>query len=300
MAPRYLHALTSGRFAVAYSESVTRDQMLISRFTPVMRAGLASGLPDATPQGQGLHRPAAIHAEVLHQLCLTDGLLELLDWTHQGLAADPAACLWLGSLRWHRLVTGDCPADAPAPPARDVDHSLQQLLGGEAPLLEIVPGTGAVSCAGLASGEMAYRGAPAQPDADDPVGLVRLVPLALVPYVDDAMRHSWAGQALSLTQGHRRLHDDAHQLLELIHRLALQIAPDATQVQDAVDQAREIMAQADDVAAAVVVAQVRAAGGAPESGAEAPRMPTSAISGRLADVLESAVLAPWRTLTAPA
>jgi len=183
------------------------DARLIDRFSPVLLAAL----PREEPQ-------APVHAEVLHQYCLSDGLLELLDWTRQGVGADPLACMWLASLRWYRLIAGQFPSGAPEPPARDADAALlkairsRQLRAGE--------GTGAVSLAGLAEGEMAYPSAPAQPESADAAALLRVVPLGLVPYIDQQMRRSWVSQAVSLTQGAPALIEAAEQLVMLVHRSA--------------------------------------------------------------------------------
>lgn len=181
------------------------DRRRISRLGPVLSAGLPAG-------------ESRVHAEVLHQLCLADGLLELLDWSRQGVGADPLACMWLSSLRWNRLITGGFPEGAPQPPARDLDAALLRLLrdGG----LSILEGTGETSLAGLASGEMAYPSSPAQPDEDDAAALIRVVPIGLVPYVEEEMRRSWVRQAVSLTQGDPELISAAERLMALAHAAA--------------------------------------------------------------------------------
>ncbi|WP_010525743.1 ADP-ribosylglycohydrolase [Nesterenkonia sp. F] len=218
------------------------DLLLIERLPSV----LAAALPDED-SGQGSNRrqteapadgsseassasDAAVHAEALHQLCLADGLLELLDWTHQGVGADPLACFWLAALRWHRLVTGGFPEAAPRPPSRSVDEQLSARLraagrtsgpqqDGAVPLA-VRPGTETPGVDGLAAGEMAYPTAPAQPELDDPTVLLRLVPLALVPYIDDALREQWVRQATALTHGHPLILDRAQRLVHLFRRAA--------------------------------------------------------------------------------
>lgn len=206
------------------------DTQLIDRFEPVLAAAF---LEEAGPDEIGAQVDRPVHAEVLHQLCLADGLLELLDWTRQGVGADPLGCIWLGSLRWYRLVAGGFPDGAPEPPARDTDATLLRLLrDGELTVLE---NTGAVSLAGLAAGEMAYPSAPAQPAQDDAAALVRVVPIGLVPYIEEEMRRSWVRQAVSLTQGHPGLIAAAERLVLLVHCTA------SGQMADPVQELDEIL-----------------------------------------------------------
>ncbi|GAB3189876.1 hypothetical protein GCM10027061_12010 [Nesterenkonia suensis] len=258
--------------------------MLIRRFGPVLRAGLGAGLRvDASGP--------RLHAEALHQVCLADGLLELLDWTRQGIAADPLACLWLASLRWHRLLTGSFPEGAPAPPHRDIDRTFARLLGERDDRLGLLADSGEVSRRGLASGEMAHQSSPAQPQIDHPAGLLRLIPLALIPYVEDSMVLSWTEQALALTHGHPRLQTDARRLIGLIRDLAAQEEPEPTAVEQALAQARQIMGDVDATATAVVCAQVQAAAG---------RSPTgSAIPQEIEQMLQSMLQPRWQEVTAP-
>ncbi|MFD5823342.1 ADP-ribosylglycohydrolase family protein [Nesterenkonia xinjiangensis] len=260
------------------------DARLITRFAPVLRAGLGAALAagDSGPR---------LHAEALHQVCLADGLLELLDWTRQGVAADPLACLWLASLRWHRLLTGSFPEGAPEPPARATDRALAELLNGRSPTLALMPDSGEVSRRGLATGEMAYPSSPAQPECADPSGLLRLVPLALVPYVEDSMLLRWTEQALALTQGHPRLHADAARLVATVRGLGAQEEPGPAAVRAALAQARDIMTDADEVTAAAVLAQVRAAGG--------QQPDVTALPDELEATLQAALLTPWQRVTAP-
>ncbi|MDO5492002.1 MAG: hypothetical protein Q4F53_00100 [Nesterenkonia sp.] len=197
-----------------------RDRLLIRRF-PALLHGL---LPadhlrrDGLEESEAAAAPISVDAEVLHALCTADGLLELLDWSRCGVGADPLACMWLGSLRWYRLVTGASPPQAPTPPPRDLDASLETgLRSGE---LTLRPGTGGLSRSGLATGEMAYPSAPAQADAEDPDALIRVLPLALVPYVELRMLHGWADQTVCLTQGGDRLRRRAAVLVEELHHVA--------------------------------------------------------------------------------
>lgn len=170
---------------------MTDDEQLITRFA----AEVAAGFPAAAHSGSHVE----LHAELLHRLCLAEGLLELLEFSRAGLGADPLACMWLGSLRWHRLVTGTLPAKAPVPPERPSEHALKLLLTAGA--LTITPGTAEPGLRGLASGEMAYPSGPAQPELADDSVLLRLAPIGLVPYIETSMRQSWAEQAVCLTHG---------------------------------------------------------------------------------------------------
>lgn len=202
------------------------DARLIDRFSPVLLAAL----PQEGPQ-------APVHAEILHQYCLSDGLLELLDWSRQGVGADPLACMWLASLRWHRVITGQFPPGAPEPPARDVDAALLQAVRNRQ--LRVAEGTGSVSLSGLADGEMAYPSAPAQPESADAAALLRVIPLGLVPYIDQDMRASWVSQAVSLTQGAPALIEAAERLVMLVHSTA------AGELKDPSSALKEILEQVD-------------------------------------------------------
>lgn len=213
MAPRYRLARTWPEHhpGADYSGSVDSAEKLISCFYPVLAAGARQG------------ESRAHHAELLHQLCTADGLLELLDWTRQGLGADPLACMWLGSLRWHRVVTGSYPLGAPQPPSRTVDAQLMSLRSEGS--LTLQPDSAAGSLAGLAEGQMAYPSAPAQPDSQAPQALLRVVPVGLVPYIDEPMRRAWARQTVALTHGHPALLHRAEELAVLVHELATSSAP---------------------------------------------------------------------------
>ncbi|MBE1513344.1 ADP-ribosylglycohydrolase family protein [Nesterenkonia halotolerans] len=218
-------------------------EKLISRFYPVLAAGARQG------------DSPAHHAELLHQLCTADGLLELLDWTRQGLGADPLACMWLGSLRWYRVVTGSYPPGAPQPPSRAVDAQLATLRSEGSLILE--PESAGGSLAGLAEGQMAYPSAPAQPESEASQALLRVVPVGLVPYIDEPMRRAWARQTVALTHGHPALLRRAEELAVLVHELAISSAPisDSTaqarrEITDAVPEAsiREILERQLDAA----------------------------------------------------
>ncbi len=249
------------------SEPPTSDARLIGRFGPVLAAALPPR--DGSPHQEQV----PVHAEALHQLCLADGLLELLDWSRQGVGADPLACMWLASLRWHRLVTGGFPEGAPEPPSRDLDAALLDALRGHG--LSIRRGTGAVSLAGLASGEMAYPSAPAQPEADDAAALLRAVPVGMVPYIEEEMRRSWVRQAVSLTQGHPELIAAAERLALLV-RCAASGAADA----DPLQELEEILqhAGADEEIAGTLRRQLRACSPGSPDEASAPHQAVEALT----------------------
>lgn len=249
-------------------------EKVISRFRPVLSAGMN---PADSP---------VLHAEVLHQFCTADGLLELLDWTRQGLGADPLACMWLGSLRWYRLVTGSFPESAPQPPSRTLDAELHQLRGTGH--LEIQPDSHGSSVAGLASGQMAYPSAPSQPASADSVALLRVVPIGLVPYIDESMRRAWARQSVALTHGHPELLDRAEDLAVLVFTLASgsAIAPTGTDTSQAQEK---VLAGVEDMAVREILArQLAAAAGSdlhePDSADAAEGVP--AVIARLAQQWE--------------
>ncbi|MCH8565459.1 ADP-ribosylglycohydrolase family protein [Nesterenkonia sp. LB17] len=249
-------------------------EILISRLRPVLAAGVEpsrlGGPGDAgvLAGSRGAAGPIVLHAEVLHQLCTADGLMELLDWSRQGLGADPLACMWLGSLRWYRLITGSYPENAPQPPARPLDQALQRLiLQG---MFTAQAGSAATSLRGLAHGQMAYPSAPAQPESTDATALLRAVPVGLVPYIDASMRRAWARQTMALTHGHPELTRKAEDLADLVHLLASgapsDVLPDA-----AAARQQKITAGLDDDVAAILDRQLlAAAGAAPAAAASGP------------------------------
>ncbi|MGO1522588.1 MAG: hypothetical protein ACTHV8_02720 [Nesterenkonia sp.] len=184
------------------------DQTLISRFYPE--------LLDGFPQPE--EGVLTLHAELLHRVCLADGLLEVLDWSQQGVATDPLACMWLAGLRWHRLVTGRFPDDGPEPPPRATDAALGELLS--AGVLRVTERTGTTSISSLSSGTMHYPSAPARPETTDQEVLLRLPPLGLVPYIDEQMRSQWVEQNVSMTHGGDQLRQQSRQLVTAVRRRA--------------------------------------------------------------------------------
>ena len=189
--------------------------MLISRFCPELLAGFPQ------PEGDVLQ----LHAELLHRICLADGLLEVLDWSQQGVGTDPLACMWLAGLRWHQLVTGHFPDGAPEPPPRATDAALSELLTSGA--LRITEQTGETSISSLSSGQLHYPSTPAQPDATDREVLLRLAPLALVPYIDEPMRMRWVEQNVSMTHGGDQLLEQSRRLVTDLHQRASSPQPAA-------------------------------------------------------------------------
>lgn len=283
MPPRYRLARTWPEHHPAgdYSEGVETAEILISRFGPVLAAAVEPSTPrtSASPAASGNAAAeasaVALHAEVLHQMCTADGLLELLDWSRQGLGADPLACMWLGSLRWYRLITGSYPEQAPQPPARRLDQQLQQLRGQRR--LTVRHGSGAISLRGLSQGQMSYPSAPAQPETTDDTALLRAVPIGLVPYIDASVRSTWTRQALSLTHGHPDLLEKAAALADLVHRLATDAAaPESPETSER--ERRAITAGLDDDVAAILERQLLAAAGMDAGAAPSAAAPSSGAS----------------------
>lgn len=126
-------------------------------------------------------------------LYLLDGLLEALEWAHDGVSSDEAACMWLAGLRWYKLVTGSFPAGAPEPQPRWIDTAF-----AGAPAFE--PGD-AQNLLALANPDMASVGRPAFPEADTTGVLTRAAFVALLPRVDTATTAKIATDAAALTHG---------------------------------------------------------------------------------------------------
>ncbi|WP_300345419.1 ADP-ribosylglycohydrolase family protein [Nesterenkonia sp.] len=184
------------------------DQRLISQCAPLLTQDFPA------PVGGVIE----LHAEQLHRLCLADGLLEVLEWAQQGTGADPQACMWLAGLRWYRLLTGGFPDPAPQPPPRQLDSAVSRLMAEGR--LRCQDSTGETALAGLASGELHYPGDPAKPQAPEDGALLRLVPIALVPYIDSAMRSRWVEQALAMTHGDPELTRRGQEFVDELNRRA--------------------------------------------------------------------------------
>lgn len=204
------------------------DEQLISSFYRIMTEDLPAPV---SPTAQ-----LVVHAELLHRICLADGLLEVLEWTKEGTAADPLACMWLASLRWYRLVTGSYPDSAPEPPARQTDAALEQLL--DSGLVDVEESSGESSRRALASGQLHYPSAPAQPQDEDQQVLLRLRPLALVPFIDDRLRQQWLEQNLAMTHGSTAVLQAGRQLVADLHERATAPSTSSEQPDDP-DAARQ-------------------------------------------------------------
>lgn len=106
-------------------------------------------------------------------LYVADGLLEVLEWSAQGEAADPPAAIWLALLRWYKNRYGGTPDGLPEAPARRIDdHPVSH---------------GDVEAATKAGLEQPEMGLPRKPHGVDATGtdaLVRAAPLGMIPQVD--------------------------------------------------------------------------------------------------------------------
>lgn len=258
------------------------DDAVISRFGPVMTAGLSAAENES---------PGALPAELLFQWCAADGILEVMQWSRQGLGADPAACLWLSALRWYRLMNQSLPAQAPAPPPRDLDAAL------DAHRDDVDRSSARSSALGLSGGDMAFPHDPAQPHVVYAPALLRVVPLALVPFVEEDTLSEWVRSAMSLTHGHLDLLRAAERLTHLVRRVAVASAgaEDGDQGEDhaaALDTILESI-DADSTTRSILHAQVHACRQLP------PASDTSPAPESLPGVLHTHLLRPWAEVTAP-
>jgi hypothetical protein len=126
-------------------------------------------------------------------LYLLDGLLEALEWAHDGVASDEAACMWLAALRWYKLVNKSFPEGAPEPQPRWIDEAFE---GAGA----FAPGD-SQNLLALTHPDMASVGRPAYPEADTTGVLTRAAFVALLPRVDEATTAKIATDAAALTHG---------------------------------------------------------------------------------------------------
>lgn len=134
-------------------------------------------------------------------LFLLDGLLEALEWAHDGVASDEAACMWLAGLRWYKVITGSFPEGAPEPQPRWIDESF---VGADS----FAPGDPQHRSA-LAEKDMASVGRPIFPEADSTGVLSRAAFMALLPRVDEATTAKLATDAAALTHGSALAHKTA-------------------------------------------------------------------------------------------
>lgn len=121
-------------------------------------------------------------------LYVADGLLEVLEWSAQGEAADPPAAIWLALLRWYNNRYGAFPEGLPpAPPRRIDDHPVYP---GE---VETATKTG------LENVEMGLPRKPHGVDATGTDALLRAAPLGMLPQVDTTWVATMSRQVAVLT-----------------------------------------------------------------------------------------------------
>ena len=151
-------------------------------------------------------------------LYLLDGLMEALEWAHEGVASDEAACMWLAALRWYKLVNKSFPAGAPEPQPRWIDEAF-----AGAP--DFAPGD-TQNLLALDNRDMASVGRPLFPQADTTGVLTRAAFMALLPRVDEATTAKIATDAAALTHGSPSAHRAAG-AAALVVRAALESGTDS-------------------------------------------------------------------------
>ncbi|MFL4474359.1 ADP-ribosylglycohydrolase family protein [Paeniglutamicibacter sp. MACA_103] len=151
-------------------------------------------------------------------LYLLDGLLEALEWAHEGVASDEAACMWLAGLRWYKLVNKSFPAGAPEPQPRWIDEAFD---GAPA----FAPGD-SQNLLALTNPDMSSVGRPAFAQADTTGVLTRAAFVALLPRVDEATTAKIATDAAALTHGSPSAHRAAG-VAALVVRAALESGTDS-------------------------------------------------------------------------
>ncbi|MFL4478770.1 ADP-ribosylglycohydrolase family protein [Paeniglutamicibacter sp. ORCA_105] len=151
-------------------------------------------------------------------LYLLDGLMEALEWAHEGVASDEAACMWLAALRWYKLVNNTFPEGAPEPQPRWIDEAFDG-----AP--SFAPGD-SQNLLALDNRDMASVGRPLFPQADTTGVLTRAAFMALLPRVDEATTAKIATDAAALTHGSPAAHRAAG-AAALVLRAALESGTDA-------------------------------------------------------------------------
>ncbi|WP_431711749.1 ADP-ribosylglycohydrolase family protein [Glutamicibacter uratoxydans] len=151
------------------------------------------GLADGAVHARDGHEPGA--TEIL-ALFLADGLLEALEWAHDGVASDEAACMWLAGLRAYKQLTGKFPASAPEPQPRWIDTEFAAVERYEG-LADGDP----LNLAGLDSADMGYAARPTAADHDSSGVLPRAAVTALVARVPLANTAALASSAAFLTHG---------------------------------------------------------------------------------------------------
>lgn len=162
---------------------------------PAIRARLgAEGLTDADALlavTGGRDLPVSDDTQLT--LFVLDGLLEWIEWQNAGQAADPAACVWLACLRWHRTQTGALPEGAPPAPDRWIDAH---------PELRVRRAPGNACLSGLDTAAMGLPGDPRNPGSKGCGAVMRSAPYGMVPGLEDRHVVSLARQGAVLTHGH--------------------------------------------------------------------------------------------------
>lgn len=153
-----------------------------SRVAGLFYGGAAAEAAAITPEGTDYSTGTQLG------LYVADGLLEVLEWSAQGEAADPPAAIWLALLRWYNNRYGAFPDGLPAAPGRNIDDH------------PVYPGdVDDATKAGLEEPEM---GLPHKPHGVESTGtdaLVRAAPLGLIPQVDAEWVVKMSRQAAVLT-----------------------------------------------------------------------------------------------------
>ncbi|GAA4473899.1 hypothetical protein GCM10023190_06950 [Enteractinococcus fodinae] len=153
-----------------------------SRIAGVFYGGAAAEAAALEPEGTEYSTGTQL------TLYVADGLLEVLEWSARGEAADPPAAIWLALLRWYKNRFGTLPEGLPPAPARRIDD--HQLYPGD-----VEPAT----TAGLEEVEMGLPRKPHGVDATGTDALVRAAPLGMLPQVDTNWVATMSRQVAVLT-----------------------------------------------------------------------------------------------------
>ncbi|MCJ8504986.1 ADP-ribosylglycohydrolase family protein [Kocuria flava] len=194
-----------------YADSV-RAALLGGALGDALGAAARPAAPAGTADDAGQLRISSTTQLTLGTL---DGLLEVLEWAADGLAADGTACLWLSYLRWLRGQDGTLPAEAPQPPSRPLeDH----------PVLLERRGPAGTALAALRTGRMGEVRRPVLPGAGDAGSVPRSAPLGLLPHV------GWRTLAQLAVDGAALTHGEAEeQSAAAVHAFTVQAAVRARQ-----------------------------------------------------------------------
>ncbi len=149
------------------------------------------GLTDGATHARDDIDPGA--TEIL-PLYLADGLLEALEWAHDGVASDEAACMWLAALRGYRKITGSFPDRTPEPLGRWIDKEFSNV-----EIFEKIHDGDPQNLAGLDSSDMGQPGRPTGAGADSTGVLPRAAVTALLARVPLGTTETLARSAAFLT-----------------------------------------------------------------------------------------------------